>query len=195
MSSSESELWERFKKGDYKAFKKIYDQFFDELLAYGLKISGSTVKVEDAIHDLFLDLWKYRSKLSATTSIKFYLYKSLKRKLFKNNKKGIFLEYASPSTKNVIKQLQEKEADSVEMGIANTNREKLIGALKNLPHRQYEALVLRFYAGFDYGEIGELLGVNSQSARNLVQRGLKKLSKIFAFVLYFTQVAILNVFT
>ena len=50
--------------------------------------------------------------------------------------------------------------------------------LSNLPERQSKALVLRFYDEFSYGEIGELLGVNEQSARNLIQRGLENLRKL-----------------
>ena len=48
-----------------------------------------------------------------------------------------------------------------------------------LPSRQQEILYLRFVRELDYVEIGEILGINYQSAKNLLSRSLAKIRKVF----------------
>ena len=51
----------------------------------------------------------------------------------------------------------------------------LVASLNNLSPRQYEAIVLRFYNKLSYLEIAEVMDVNEQSVRNLIQRGIESL--------------------
>src|SRR5690606_19659512 len=79
----EHALWARFKSGSDSAFTQIYNQNIVSLYNYGEIITPNKELIEDSIHDLFVDLWKNKSKLGTTFSIKFYLFKRLKRKIFK----------------------------------------------------------------------------------------------------------------
>ncbi|GJM64478.1 hypothetical protein PEDI_50300 [Persicobacter diffluens] len=139
--------------------------------------------VEDAIHDLFLDLWKYKEKLSDTTSVQFYLFRSLRRKIVKNDqladRKKIFDYDLSLDQAFESLNVQEKI-------IADESRDEHIQSLKSemngLSARQYEALILKFYNNFSYEEIAQVMEVNEQSARNLVTRGLDKLKTVMVKV-------------
>lgn len=79
-------LWEAFKSGSKEAYAEIYEKNIHPLLNYGLKISSDNALVEDSIHDLFIDLWKSREKLSSTSSVRFYLFKALRYKICRNKK-------------------------------------------------------------------------------------------------------------
>ena len=50
-------------------------------------------------------------------------------------------------------------------------------ALRTLPGRQRAAIYLRYYEGLDYAEVAEILGVPAATARSLVHRGLKRVSR------------------
>src|SRR5262245_24498141 len=76
-------LWTAFRMGDEKALVSIFDRFTKLLYNYGYKIVREEDVVKDAIQDLFIELWKNRETLGDTTSIKFYLFKSLRRKLIR----------------------------------------------------------------------------------------------------------------
>ena len=58
-------------------------------------------------------------------------------------------------------------------------KKKLEKAIKLLSSRQKEAIYLRFIRDLSYEEIGEVLGINYQSSKNLVSRTLIKLREFY----------------
>lgn len=183
MENSANTLWDAFRNGDYQAFQDIYKIYFEELFSYGLKVCHRPEQVEDAIQDLFLDLWKYKSSLSSTTSIKFYLFGSLRRKIYKNQSRIVMV-----SDEQIPFKKERNEISNIESQIIKEEEDKLLKeqlhkSLKKLSDRQYDALVLRFFGNFSYEELASLMGVNVQSARNLVQRGLQKIGSTMTAVL------------
>ena len=61
---------------------------------------------------------------------------------------------------------------------ANADRGQLMAALRQLPRRQREVLVLRYYADLSVGEIAETLGISQSNARACVSRGLAALAAV-----------------
>src|SRR5688572_17426542 len=77
-------LWEAFRRGNRVAFGEIYSNYGAALLAYGSRITPDHKLVEDCLQDLFVELWKSKENLSSTTSIKFYLFKAIRHKIFRH---------------------------------------------------------------------------------------------------------------
>ncbi len=172
----ETALWSGIRNGNQVAFEKLYKLYFRTLYCYGKKICHQTNTVEDAIHDLFLDLWKYRENLSTTTSIKFYLFRSLRRKIVKNENTDIASVIFDFRDEEIfVNRVLSYEADLVKRELEAQQVAVIKRQLHNLSPRHFESLILRFYDEFSYQEIGALLEVNEQSARNIVQRALQQL--------------------
>ena len=93
----ESTMWVDLKKGNKIALGKLYDIYIDSLFAFGIQNSQDRSFVMDCIHDLFLDLYKYRSTIKITDNSKNYLFKSLKRKINKR-----YLRKTSPKSEEFI---------------------------------------------------------------------------------------------
>lgn len=168
--------WEGMIRGDEHAFGKLYESYFKLLYNYGRKICSERTRVEDCIHDLFVDLWRYRENLSSTTSVRFYLYRSLRRKLVKQKESEMWLYDDTSFVDEVLRlSTQSQEHEIIEGESKDQKSAKLQKLLNDLSPRQFEALVLYFYDEFSYEEIADILNVNTQSARNLVQRGLMQL--------------------
>jgi RNA polymerase sigma-70 factor (ECF subfamily) len=175
-ASEDLKYWEGMIRGDENAFAKLYESYFKLLYNYGRKICGERTRVEDCIHDLFVDLWRYRENLSSTTSVRFYLYRSLRRKLVKQKEGEMWLYDDTSFIDDVLRlSTQSQEYDIIESESKDQKSAKLQKLLNDLSPRQLEALVLYFYDEFSYDEIAAILNVNTQSARNLVQRGLVQL--------------------
>lgn len=182
----ESEIvhWDCMRKGDKASFAWIYDHYFKLLYNYGKKIGIETQTLEDAIHDLFIDLWRLRGNLSPTTSVRFYLYRSLRRKVSRNAANGHYftsLEQILESAYSGVAPSSEQQI--IEDEIHHQRVFQLRKFLNNLSPRQYEALVLRFYDELSFEEIGSVLNMNEQSARNLVQRGIIQLKQYARLVI------------
>lgn len=63
-------LWRAFRNGDRDAFTALYEHHVYALVSYGEKIVPHREVVEDAIHDLFVDLWRRRRTLSDTSKVR-----------------------------------------------------------------------------------------------------------------------------
>jgi RNA polymerase sigma factor (sigma-70 family) len=170
-------LWERFKKGDNKAFFSIYDQFFDTLFNYGLHFSRDKDLIKDCIHDLFLDLYKYREKLSEIDNIRFYLLRSLRRLIHKEKSRKISaLRGEQILMQNDIPQMA-FEDNLIAIETESENNRVLGEVMKVLSDRQREGLLLKFEQNLSYKEIAYILGISVESARTSVYRALKDLRK------------------
>ena len=89
--NSDTFLWNDFVNGNQDAFRIIYNNHVQSLFRYGCHFTYDEALVKDCIHDVFIELAKYRAGLGNTNNIKLYLFKSLKRKIIKSmNTGGIF---------------------------------------------------------------------------------------------------------
>jgi len=57
------------------------------------------------------------------------------------------------------------------------DRREVFVALRTLPHRQREALVLRYYLDLDDAEIAEVMGISHGTVRSTVSRALASLER------------------
>ena len=173
----EMQQWNALRGGDASAFKWIYERYFKVLYNYGRKINATKVSVEDAIQDVFVDLWRLHKNLASTTSIRFYLYRSLRRRLADKNNIDGFVAYRGIVRDDLLLHMPSKEEDLIDKETQNNRVHQLKRLLHGLSPRQYEAMILKFYDELSFEEIGVILNVNEQSARNLVQRGLVQLKQ------------------
>ena len=176
--NSDTQLWNDFTKGDEGAFCKIYNSYVQSLFKYGCNFTPDEALIKDCIHDVFIDLSKYRSSLSSTNSIKLYLFKSLKRKivcsLCEKKKFGTIDHEKLPFYYSIS-----TEDEIIEDDLEQQRYYQLNKALSALSPRQKEAIYLKFVSDLGYEEIGQVMKLNYQSARNLIFRGLEKLRESY----------------
>ncbi|WP_339880099.1 sigma-70 family RNA polymerase sigma factor [uncultured Algoriphagus sp.] len=185
--AAEKELWDLFRSGSNSAFITIYKRYFDVLYSYGYRINNSEDLVKDAIQDVFLDLKKNYKSLGETSSIKFYLFKCLKRRIYKelktwtNLKEDLIPNESFEITFSHEQTLIDKQIDLEKTQLVNA-------ALKRLSPRKREAIYYIYFEGLTYLQVSELMGLSdSKSARDLVYKALKSLRDSLGFLpLFFT---------
>ena len=171
----ESILWNNFKSGDHSAFSKIFHHYYTFLYNYGLKLTADEDVTKDCIQELFISLWNNRENLGDAHSIKFYLLKSLRRKVIR------VLKFKKKNFEYKINENYEFEVVfSIENVIINNQAQKeqqeyFFNLLNELPKRQKEAIYLRYYQNLSYEEISEIMDVNYQSVRNFVHKAISTL--------------------
>lgn len=170
-------LWESFKKGNDVAFYQLYEQYADSLYSYGVHFSGDISFVKDCIHDLFLDLYKYRNKLSETDNVQFYLLRCLRRKIHREQVKTIPIIFDDNLASSHINQVLPFEEMMIATEIEIEHYRMLKDAMKKLTDRQRESLALKFEQNLTYPEIAEVLGMTVESVRTSIYRALKLLRK------------------
>ncbi|MDI9859371.1 RNA polymerase sigma factor [Flectobacillus roseus] len=173
-------FWNAFRLGDINALGSLYQLYSQDLLSYGYRISNDRQLIKDSIQDLFLSLWQQRANIADTTSVKFYLYRSLRNKIIRNTEvANVTTDYESSSIDTIIADLP---FESIIIEEENTQNMilKLRQAIASLPQRQQEVIQLRYYHDFSNEEIANLLEISNQSVRNLIYESMSRLRRLFA---------------
>ncbi|AUC21053.1 MULTISPECIES: RNA polymerase sigma factor [Polaribacter] len=175
-------IWKELKNGKKTAIEELYNRYVNILFSYGMYHSKDRGYVMDCIHDLFVDLYKYKNKLSKTDNVKYYLFKSLKRKINKKyHKKNTSVSLDDFDYE--IDAMNKKHSDSCEKhiiteeGISERNS-RLRNAMKTLSDSQRKVLSLKFEQEKSYEEISMIMEVSIESARTSVYRAIKALRKL-----------------
>lgn len=171
-------IWDNFKNGSESAFKRIYTDHYEALFNYGVKIINHEDLVKDCIQELFVELWSKKGTIGHTNSIRFYLLKSIKRKIiYKHNKNQsihariLGMEYDFQLTYSIEDKIIEEQN-------AETKKREVAALLNQLSKRQKEAIYLKFYNQLDYEQIASVMEINIQSVRTLIHEALKRMKEI-----------------
>jgi RNA polymerase sigma factor (sigma-70 family) len=181
---NDAALWNAFRSGNEAAFARLYHDHLRLLYAYGRRLTPDQSLVEDAIHDVFLELWERRFFLGATDSIPFYLFKALKRRLVRSLTQARLREVPlTPTEFPWFGVVASPEAERLDQEAHTERALRLRQALSHLTPHQREVLFLRFQAGLSYENIADLLQINYQSVVNLVFRAMRTLRRELATLL------------
>ena len=182
----EDQCWQQFKQGDRKAFNLIYEKYIYNLYSYGAKITTDKALIEDCIHDLMVELWQQKENLGAlprqaTSSVKFYLFKGLKRKLVRALQKRGKQATAGGDLKDYDFNLDfSHELHLITEQLDNDRKKHLAHALQQLSKREKEIIYLRFYDGLGYEEIASLMEISVKTAYNSVHNAIGHLRQTLA---------------
>jgi RNA polymerase sigma factor (sigma-70 family) len=167
-------IWDEFRSGNQQAFTELYQHFVQPLYTYSMGVTSDKELIKDCLHDLFVELWRNYASIGPTTSVKFYLMASIKRKLvraletqMKNQVHHLnySLDFSGSdySQESVLIKYEEE---------IRTNKQ-LANCLNMLSKRQREAISLRFFQNMDTDQISDSMKINPQSVYNLIFGALR----------------------
>lgn len=191
--TDETTLWIAFKKGDVRAFEQLYNRYFEVLANYGHRYYTDKQQLEDAIQDVFVDVWRRRQHLSDVESVKFYLFRALRHQVIRNTRNDL-LE-TSEDINDFLDFLVafSSEQQSIEQETHINQTQAVAKAIAQLSQRQQEAINLRFYHGMSLDEMTQLMSLSKQSVSNLLFKAYSVLrltiKGIHALLLLYLQVS------
>ena len=68
------------KRGDRKAFREVFDSYFNALSAFGYKYVSDLPVVEDMVQEAFVSFWEKREDFDHISAVKSFLYTSVRNK-------------------------------------------------------------------------------------------------------------------
>jgi len=182
-SSAIYRLRDEFLSGSDKAYSAIYELYAKDLYAFGLSFHAKTELIEDAIHDIFVDIYTHRQNLAKVDNLKFYFLAAFRNRLFFLIKKeSHILEF----TENDMPENEEKDFQDLWIEKEEAAEKELLvkRLLSELNPNQREAIYLRYVEGMSCDEIAQLKNINYQSAKNIIHRAIVKLKAVEAFPLF-----------
>ncbi|WP_345951975.1 MULTISPECIES: sigma-70 family RNA polymerase sigma factor [unclassified Mucilaginibacter] len=187
---ADTELWNLFRSGDELAYTKLMNKYTRLMYNYGYRFCQDADLIKDCVQEVFLELWKKRTRINSTPSVKWYLFKSLRLRIFRDQPGWQRNEELEDGYNFVVE--FNIESQLIEASGLQEQSSKITAALNNLPPRQREILYLRFYEGLDFEQISELMGISRQSVHNLLQKAYKSFRAEWAIILLTAAVIFYN---
>ena len=124
---------------------------------------------EDLVQEAFIRLARATGRINNPDKAPAYLRSIVLNLARDHNRRGLVSLRHRPSV--------EPEPPSVEEMVAvRADQQRVIESLRDLPHRQRDCLVLRYYLELGVAEIGATLGISPNSVKTHLSRGLRSLA-------------------
>ncbi|MEN7547637.1 sigma-70 family RNA polymerase sigma factor [Rapidithrix thailandica] len=178
------DVWRAFKEGSEAAFHHIYQVYFPVLFNYGHQFTADRELVKDLIQDLFIDIKEKRKKLGDTTSIKFYLFRALRRRVLRAEQRHRLKFFRNASQEEHGFEISlSHETKLINAQMDEELKANLEKAFASLTKRQKEIILYYYYEGMSYQDITKVMGfAKVEYARVLVHRSIVKLREVMKSV-------------
>lgn len=176
METDEKKLIERAYGGDPSAFNRLMAQHENRMYAVALRMCANREDAQDCLQEAMLRVYRAIGSFKGQSTFSTWVYRitmntcldELRRK---KNRQNTSLDNLvdmgwSPTDGGAG---PEKQALMREM------REKMHGAIRELPDDMRAAVVLRDIQGFSYDEIAQMLEINVGTIKSRISRGREKL--------------------
>jgi RNA polymerase sigma-70 factor (ECF subfamily) len=170
-STEEKILFEKIKNNDEKAFEKLFHMYYGQLCLFASRILQDDIAAEEIVQDFFVKLWEKRKEFSIETSVKSYLYRSVRNlclNLIEHN--NIKLRHAQ----SVLATHEQHISDGdgfTEIDLAK----KIEESIQALPEKRREIFRLSREQGLKYREIAEKLNISVKTVEAQMGLAIKTL--------------------
>jgi RNA polymerase sigma-70 factor, ECF subfamily len=177
----DQEMIARIGRRDQSAFSALYDRLSGPLYSLTVKMLGDPAEAQDALQDVFLQIWSragtYDPEQSSVFSWAVLLTRS--RVIDRLRARGRRLRVVVGSSEDKDKRTDVADASTVESGAdtaeKNDEAARVRYVLTNLPSEQREAIELAFFEHLSHHEIAARLGQPLGTVKARIRRGLLKL--------------------
>lgn len=126
---------------------------------------GDRAAAEDVVHDAFAGLYRQWGQLRDASKAQAYL-----RSAVLNRCRSALRRAA----RSPVMESFEHVPDAASALLASQARQSVLAALRRLPDRQREALVLRYYLDLPDSEIAAVMSIGTSTVRSTVHRGPRR---------------------
>jgi RNA polymerase sigma-70 factor (sigma-E family) len=147
----------------------LYDAQYRSLVRLASLLVDDIGTCEELVQDAFVAVWRQRGRLYDPAKLPAYL-----RSAVLNGARS-HLRKTQVRRRHVLPLPGSAPAAEVG-GVAATETDRVLGALRALPDRQREVLALRYYLDLSEAEIAHTLGISAGSVKTHASRGLAALA-------------------
>lgn len=161
---TDTELLDRIRKGDERAFRQLYDRHSRQVAAFVFHLTHSAVDAEDILQDTFLKLWTCREQLPPIVNPASYIF------IIARNKTLDHLRKIAQQQKLVdhIWANISGVADALDLQLDARESQQLINnALLQLTEQQRTIFRLSRQEGLDHATIADQLHLSKSRVKNV----------------------------
>jgi RNA polymerase sigma-70 factor (sigma-E family) len=177
MNTVPAVLWDRALADDGRtsglnaALTELYTAQYQPLVRLASMLVRDTGTAEEVVQDVFVALYCGWSGLRDTANARSYLHHSVV------NRSRSVLRRRAVADKHVAA-LAPQDISADQPAVALMERSAMAAALRLLPGRQREALVLRFYADLSEADVAKAMGITRGAVKSHTARAVTTLRRI-----------------
>lgn len=165
------EYWRQIRSGDKKVFEEVFRLYYRPLCGYAQTLLKDADEAEEAVQNLFFNLWSRREALEINVSVKSYLYRATHNDCLNRIKHGkVRLAYAEE-----VKTTAGSFEDGQERIQARELSQRINTAVSELPEQCGVVFKLSRFENLKYNEIAERLDISVKTVENHMGKALKLL--------------------
>lgn len=160
--------------GDRNAFEALFRLHYGPLCAFAKQYVKDADKAEDLVQDLFFRLWMDRERTKVTSSLKAYLFQSVRNRCLN----ALKVQGRVRSINEEVDGSADHEDRSEDEFTERTAR--VHAAIEGLPEERRKVFKLSRNEGLKYQEIADRLGISVKTVENQMGKALKTLREELA---------------
>ena len=182
---SDEELIARFQKGDTYAFDQLVRRYKDPLLNFVYRFISDLVEAEDVVQETFYRVFKNKHYYKEVAKFSTWIYtiagNLAKTELRRRRRRKVFSIHKDSHEKDI--DLPDEKSDP-EKKVNTALTEKIIEkAIRNLPEKFRQVIILRDVQEFSYEEISSILKVPLGTVKSRVNRARLRLQEDLSFLI------------
>ncbi len=177
MSVNTSGLLERVASGDEAAVRECIDRYSPLVWTIARRILGAAPEVEDAVQEVFLELWKSAGRFDPNIAAEqtFVAMVARRRTIDRKRRASRRRDSAASTPIDEIDVAEDERPDSVETA---DEVGRVRAALARLPQQQRRVLRLAVVESWSHAEISERLSLPLGTVKSQVRRGLIRIREM-----------------
>jgi RNA polymerase sigma-70 factor (ECF subfamily) len=169
---------ENIKRGNIELYEQLFKHYYKHLVHFSYRYVKNQQIAEDAVHDVFVNIWNKRNELDFTLNFKSYLYTAVKNQSLK------YLNKASRFEQFDLEVVFAKEENTPDNIMIRDEFDKEISkAISELPEKRREIYCMHRFDNLTYSEIALTLNISIKTVETQMSRSLKYLREHLAFLL------------
>jgi len=179
----EQTIFEELKKGSGQAFEQLFKRYYQALCSYATQLLQDHDVAEEIVQDFFVKFWEKRNSITIETSLKNYLFRSVKNlSLNRIKHEKIKIQHAQ----HVIAEAEFTDHDDQFLEV--DLRKDIEESIAALPEKRREIFRLSREEGLKYREIAEKLNLSVKTVETQMGLAIKslreKLKKYNSFIFF-----------
>ena len=155
-----------------RRFYNDYLSLAETLYRVAFYILESEQEAEDAVQEVYLKLWEGRGSLDGIRQPKAYSIRMLKNLCLDRLRRAAHMAFPEVLPEKIQIRPQDDEID------ARRRLDKVLEAVKALPERQRQVLLMHTVEGLTYDEMSSITGMNNATLRVTLSQARTKLKSI-----------------
>jgi RNA polymerase sigma-70 factor (ECF subfamily) len=167
---NENELLLLVAEGDEKAFRQLFDHYWNKIYSVALTLTKSTALSEEIVQDVFLKIWLKREQLPSVEKFDGFLFTVAKNHIYNELRKKTMEQ---PFVEHLEQHFLESSALPEQIMVLKETKQLIDKAVQQLPDQQRAVFELSRNEGLDYTTIADQLGISRSTVKNHMTKALQ----------------------